>query len=433
MTARVAPGTSTVLKHGYLALLIGLGGFGLWAGLVPLNGAVIASGQVMVEARRQAIQHPDGGLVAVLHVRDGDKVSKGEPVLTLDGTEHLAQKEMLQMQHLELEVRSDRLLAEIKGAVRFDVVVENVAAASASAEFVSLVAEETALFEARQATLLQSFAQLDERKRQSEAIILGRERLLAATRDQLASTLKDLEARERLLAQGLIETERVSVLTREAARLDGEIGDLEAGIAEVRSAIAGYGVERLRLEAAFREEAQSERRDLQARIGAIEQELRLVETRISRLVLRAPMDGTVFGLQVFTVGGVIPAGAEVASLVPSGAPLVISVEIDPLQIDRVHVGQEAVIRFPALNARTTPEVPATIHFVSADAALDPVTGRRLYAAELSLGPDATRLLVGVPLQPGMPVEVFVQTDARTPASFLFKPLADYWSYAMREE
>lgn len=433
MTARVTPGTSTVLKHGYLALLIGLGGFGLWAGLVPLHGAVIASGQVAVEARRQAIQHPDGGLVAVLHVRDGDKVSKGEPVLTLDGTEHLAQKEMLQMQHLELEVRSDRLLAEIKGAVRFDVVVEDVARASASAEFVSLVAEETALFEARKATLLQSFAQLDERKRQSEAIILGRERLLAATRDQLASTLKDLEARERLLAQGLTETERVSVLTREAARLNGEIGDLEAGIAEVRSAIAGYSVERLRLEAAFREEAQSERRDLQARIGTIEQELRLVETRINRLVLRAPMDGTVFGLQVFTVGGVIPAGAEVASLVPSGAPLVISVEIDPLHIDRVHVGQEAVIRFPALNARTTPEVPAAIHFVSADAALDPVTGRRLYMAELSLGPDATRLLDGVPLQPGMPVEAFVQTDARTPASFLFKPLADYWSYAMREE
>ena len=217
------------------------------------------------------------------------------------------------------------------------------------------------------------------------------------------------------------------------ARLDGEIGDLEAGIAEARSAIAGFRVERLRLEASIREEAQSERRDLEVRIGALEQELRLVETRIDRLVLRAPMSGTVFGLQVFTVGGVIAPGAEVASLVPSGAPLVISVEIDPMHIDQVRVGQEAVIRFPALNARTTPEIPATVHFVSADAALDAVTGRRLYGAELSINPDAMDLLGGVSLQPGMPVEAFVQTDARTPASFLLKPLADYWAYAMREE
>ena len=194
MTAVETPSASAVLKHGYLALLIGLGGFGLWAGLSPLHGAVIASGQVTVEARRQAIQHPDGGLVAALHVRDGDKVIRGAPILTLDGTEHLAQREMLHMQLLELKVRSDRLLAEIKGDARFDVLVEDVAAASERAEFMSLVAEETALFEARKATLMQSFAQLEERKRQSEAIILGRARLLAATRDQLASTLIDLDA-----------------------------------------------------------------------------------------------------------------------------------------------------------------------------------------------------------------------------------------------
>lgn len=145
------------------------------------------------------------------------------------------------------------------------------------------------------------------------------------------------------------------------------------------------------------------------------------------------MDGRVLGLQIHTVGGVIPVGAEVASIVPTDVPLVLTVEIDPRQIDRVHIGQDARIRFPNFNARTTPEVDGRVIMVSADVIDEPQTGRQYFLAELSF-PDGTETnLGGEPIIPGMPIEAFISTDARTPASFLLKPFADYWAYALREE
>ena len=121
------------------------------------------------------------------------------------------------------------------------------------------------------------------------------------------------------------------------------------------------------------------------------------------------------------------------SIIPADVPLILSVEIDPGQIDRVHVGQDAMIRFPNFNARTTPEVEGRVTTVSADAVIDPATGRRFFIGEVDLAPGAQAALGEVTLQPGMPVEAFIRTDARTPASFLLKPMADYWAYAMREE
>lgn len=421
------------LMKGLLILSLGIGGFVAWSTIAEIDGAVVAAGQVAVEARAQAIQHPDGGLVVALHVRDGSVVAAGDPVLTLDGSEILAQQVVSQRSLIELLARMDRLRAEIRGAeeIAFGEELQGYARDAASVE--GILAEETALFEARRATLDQTEAQLGERQIQTEAIVAGRERQLDASRRQLVLIEEDLTTQEILFERGLTESTRLSGLRREAARLDGEIGELEAGIAEARSAIAGFEVERLRQEAAFREAAQAELRELQPREAEIRERLRLIATQTSRLVLRAPMTGTVLGLQVHTVGGVVPAGAEIASIIPADVPLILSVEIDPGQIDRVHAGQDAMIRFPNFNARTTPEVEGRVATVSADAVTDPATGRRFFIAEVEFARGAQAALGEVVLQPGMPVEAFIRTDARTPASFLLKPMADYWAYAMREE
>ena len=421
------------LAKGLLILSLGIGGFVAWSTIAQIDGAVVAPGQVAVEARAQAIQHPDGGLVVALHVRDGSRVAAGDPVLTLDGSELLAQQVVSQRSLIELLARMDRLRAEIRGVEEIAFGGELQDYASKAADVASILADETALFEARRATLDQTEAQLGERQVQTEAIVAGRERQLDASRRQLTLIEEDLATQESLFERGLTESTRLSGLRREAARLDGEIGELEAGIAEARSAIAGFEVERLRQEAAFREAAQAELRELQPREAEIRERLRLIATQTNRLVLRAPMSGTVLGLQVHTVGGVVPAGAEVASIIPADVPLILSVEIDPGQIDRVHAGQDAMIRFPNFNARTTPEVEGLVTTVSADAVTDPATGRRFFIGEVEFAPGAHDALGDVVLQPGMPVEAFIRTDARTPASFLLKPMAGYWAYAMREE
>lgn len=421
------------LLTGLIALAVGLGGFALWALALNINGAVIAGGEVAVETRRQAIQHPDGGLVAALHVKEGQVVTAGTPILTLDGTELAAQRALHMRDLAEVLAHLDRLSAEVLNADSVTYRPELIAMQERVPGLDRVLADETSLFDARRTTLHQTTELLAERMRETRSVIDGHVQQLGAARKQIRLIREELLMQAELLGKGLTLKTRVLALTREAAQLEGDIGKLEASIAEARSTIAGFEVERLRLAAEFREKAQSELRTLQPKEAELRERLRVVETHATRLVLRAPMEGRVLGLQAHTVGGVIPSGAEVASVVPSSVPLVLTVEIDPRQIDRVHAGQSAKIRFPNFDARTTPEVDGAVVSVSADTMAEPNTGRRFYRAEVALASGAREKLRGQALVPGMPVEAFIQTDARSPASFLLKPLMDYWSYAMREE
>lgn len=414
-----------------IALALGLGGLVFWAVATEVEGAVVASGQVVVEARQQLVQHPDGGLIAELHVVEGSKVRAGDPILSLDGSELASQSVVAQRELIEALARQDRLLAESVNSSEIDFRGELIDL-SHQVYSSTVLAQEQRLFDARRETILQTEAQLLERQSQTQAVASGRERQLRATRNQFALIQEEIETQQALLAKGLSESARVSALRREGARLEGEIGDLEAGIAEAKSAVAGFEIELLRQRAAFREAAQKELRELQPREAELRERLRLIQTKTKRLVLRAPMAGTVLGLQAHTVGGVLAAGAQVASIVPADMPMVLAVQIDPAQIDRVFQGQEALVRFPHLNSRTTPQMFATVKTVSADALTDPSTGIRHFVVELQPTGDPETQSDGFTLLPGMPVEAFLHTDTRTPASFLLKPLADYWVYAMRD-
>jgi HlyD family type I secretion membrane fusion protein len=424
---------SQPLRRGFALLTLGLGGFLAWSLMAELSGAVIASGHVTVAARQQAIQHPDGGVVAAIHVRDGERVDQGDPILTLEGADLHAERSMLQREFGEALARLDRLKAEV--AERPNIVWrdELVRLTADLPDLQAALEEEANLFDARQDTLARTDAQIDERIAQSEAAITGRSRQLVAARRQLALLQDQFERQTKLLSGGLTEASRVSTIEQELARLEGEVGELEAGLAELKSTIAGVEAERLRLRSVFLETVQGELRELQLREAELRQRLAHLEGKIRRLTLRAPMAGSILGLKAHTLGGVIAAGAEIATIVPAGTPFEFIVEIDPGQVDRVQVGQEAVVRFPSFNARTTPDLAGRVEIVAADAIIDPATGRRMFTAELSIAQESLAQLGNLRLQPGLPIEAFITTDARTPASFLIKPMADYWAYAMREE
>ncbi len=418
---------------GLLAIMIGLGGFAAWAMLTEIDGAVIAPGRVEVEARRQIVQHPDGGLVKMIHVREGQLVAAGDPIISLDGAELTAERALAERERLELWAQIDRLSAEARGdkALAFRPALSE--RAQVSPEIDAMLQSEAALFVARRQTLDQTLAQLKERKIQSEAGIDGREQQLDADSVQLKIVRADLEAQKSLLEQALTQTERVSALEREEARIDGDVGRLRAEIAEARSEIAGYEIERLRLMASWQEAAQAELRRLQPEEAKLNERLQLIDTKLSRLVLRAPMAGRVLAMKTFTIGGVIPAGSEVAGIVPVDVPLIVVVDIDPLHIDQVHVGQDVIVRFPNFNARVTPQVAGRISTVSPDTVADPATARRFYLAEVTLIPTSETRPILAQLSAGMPVEAVARTAARSPMSFLLKPIMDYWTYAMREE
>ncbi|OCX65354.1 hypothetical protein BFP70_09820 [Thioclava sp. SK-1] len=416
---------------GIIVIVLALGGFSAWAVVTEINGAVVAPGTVQVEARHQTIQHPDGGIISEIDVRDGDSVMAGQQMLKLDPTELEAQQGLLQGQVYEALARMDRLTAEVLDApLTYRPELQD---AASDAKVASLMREERALFTARRDTLDRTLSQLDERKVQSRSLIQGYERQKHARQTQVDLIVSELKDQQSLFERGLTQFSRVSALQREAAELEGELGSLEASIAEAKSAIAGFEIEALRLAAERREEAQNELRSLQPQETELRENLRVVETRLGRLVLRAPMSGTVLGLQIHTIGGVVSPGSAVVSIVPQEVPLVFSVKIDPIQIDRVHSGQEAMVRFPNFNSRTTPSFPATVRTVSADTVTDDATGATYFTAELAIPEGERQELLGLGLQPGMPLEAFIQTGSRSPASILVKPMTDYLSYALRED
>jgi HlyD family type I secretion membrane fusion protein len=418
---------------GALATVFGVGAFAAWAAVTEINGAVVAGGLIQVAERRQQIQHPFGGVVSEIAVRDGQRVKAGDTIIRLDDTELKAQAALLTRAIFEAQARLDRLTAEVltKDTLVFRESLIKQAEAEPSLKAVLL--DETSLYITRRDGVLQNVKQLEERKAQTEAVINGRERQLEASKTQLDLINSELAGAEGLLKKKLIEVTRVSGLRREAARLLGSIGELDAGIAEARSSIAGFEIEKLRFLSQWSEKAQEEQRALQPKEAENRERITVIEKQLERLSLTAPMNGVVYGMKVFTIGGVVPAGGEIAAIIPDDAKLVFTVRVEPTQVDRLVVGEAAVVRFPSFNSHTTPELEGELKYISADVLTDPNTNASYYTAEVVLKPGAIEKLGNKTLIPGMPVETFIQTGARSPLSFMLKPFTDYIDYAFREE
>ncbi len=419
------------VRLGLVILGVGFAGALAWASVAEIHGAVIASGSMELESRRQAIQHPDGGVVAALPVRDGSRVEAGAAILELDATGLAAERAILVRQLQEARARIDRLASEARSGD--GVSFRDAAAAEENPVLAVLLAGERRLFENGRESLMQTVAQIGERKAQTAAFIEALRLQAKAVRDQLALIGGEVRDKQWLLGKDLVRKPEVSRLLREEARLRGVLGELEAEIARGRSALASHEIERLRLLAERREQAQGELRALQPREAELGERLRVVETRLSRLVLRAPMAGVVHGLRVFTVGGVIPAGTEVAAIVPEGVPLAPRVRVDAARIDEIRAGQEVTVVFPAFNLRSAPEFIGRVRTVSADALVDEASGTRYYTAEIVLDEDSEAEARARGIVPGMPVEAFIRTRARTPLAFLLDPFTDYVRHAFREE
>mgnify|MGYP001795555087 FL=1 len=207
---------------------------------------------------------------------------------------------------------------------------------------------------------------------------------------------------------------------------------LDSEIAELRGQIAAFKIQKLRLISSARAEAIAELRDLEFR--AVELGERFVDLRdqIARLKIRAPVDGVVFGSLVDAQRSVVRPADPVMYIVPQDQPLIIEARINPVDIDQVFVGQMAMLRLTALDQRTTPEVEGRLRVVSADAAIDQSTGVAYYTAEVVPSADGLAGIGPGAIVPGMPVEAFIQTDARRPIDYLTKPLTDYVARALRQ-
>ncbi len=408
-----------------------VGGIGFWAAGTEIEGAVIAPGVLVVDSNVKKVQHPTGGVVGELLVREGDPVEAGQVLVRLDETQTRANLAIVSKSIDELLARQARLEAEKTGADEL-VFSEELAERDEDPTVAKLVAGERKLFELRRSAREGQKAQLRERIAQLDQEIAGLTEQADAKTDEIALLQKELEAVRTLWDKKLVQLNRVTALERDATRLAGERGQLIASIAQAKGKIAEVKLQIIQVDEEMRSEVAQELSEIRAKLSEFSERKVTAEDQLKRVDIRAPQGGIVHELQVHTVGGVVSAGQPLMLIVPRNDDLIVEARVSPNDIDQLQPGQAAVLHFSGLNQRTTPEVDGEISRIGADLSTDERTQTPYFLARVSIDPDSVAKLEGLKLVPGMPVEVFMKTAPRTVLSYVLKPLQDQIERTFRE-
>jgi HlyD family secretion protein len=427
--------TRSIHRHvlaGLIIVLVLAGGVGGWAGTMTLSGALIAQGQVVVDSNVKKVQHPTGGIVGELRVRDGDRVKQGDIVVRLDDTVTRANLAIVNKGLNELYARRARLESERDGlaAIRFP---EDLLARESDPEVASLMDGERKLFDLRSSARNGQKAQLRQRVEQLGEEIRGLKAQRESKEKEIKLIIREKEGVHDLWKQKLVPLTKLTQIERDETRLEGEAGQLIAQTAQVGGKISETELQIIQIDRDLSSEVAKETREIDGKIGEFVERKVTAEDQLKRIEIRAPQDGTVFQSTAHTVGGVITAGDAMMLIVPEADSLTVETKVNPQDIDQVRDGLPALLRFSAFNQRTTPEIYGKVSRISADASTDQRTGQTYYTVRIALPADEVAKLGEVRIVPGMPVETFIQTGDRTMISYLTKPLHDNLMRMFREK
>jgi HlyD family secretion protein len=434
MTTEQDPTRRNIRRHiaiggaAFAVLAFGLAG---WAATTDISGAVVAPGVLVVETNVKKVQHPTGGVVGEILVRDGASVKAGDVVVRLDDTVTRANLAIVTKSLDELAARQARLRAERDdlSSIAFP---RELVARSTSSQVREIIEEEQKLFEVRASARSGQKAQLQERVGQLQEELSGLAAQTDAKEKEIAFVHRELEGVRELWKKNLIPITRLMLLEREAVRIEGERGNLLATSAQAKGKITEIGLQIAQIDRDLKSEATKELREIQGKVAELVERKVAAEDQLKRVDIIAPQSGVVHQLAVHTVGGVIGPGEQLMLVVPGSDELTVEVRVAPQDIDQLQIGQRAVLRFAAFNQRTTPEIAGHLRVVSADIAQDQKTGVSYYLGRIGIPPAEVARLKGLKLVPGMPVETFLQTQDRTVLSYLVKPLEDQIVKAFRE-
>ena len=410
------------------------GTFGLtivWSSLAPLSSAVVAQGSVKVDSSRKKIQHPEGGVVKAILVKDGSTVKAGDVLVRLDETKAGAAygvvkggREVALAAQARLEAERDE-----RSSIVFPKALTSQADEPQIAE---ILRSQESVFNARRASRIGEVGILERQIGALRSEIAGLQSQQRSKQEQAASVKAELDGLASLASQGMVEKTKIRTIERDLTRLLGERDELASKVASANTAISEKELKKFQVKKAFHEEVVAELKKVQAEnLELIEKESATRYT-LEQTELRAPVDGTVTDLKVHTAGGVIEPGEVVMEVVPSSDRLIVEGKVLPPDIDRVALGQEVGIKLHAFNSRTTPELKGALQYVSADAVVDPRTEMSYFIVKASVPPDELKRLGEQKVQPGMQTDMFIITGERTFLGYLFQPLADSFNRAWRE-
>lgn len=419
------------LLLGFLTVFGLVGGIGGWAATTELDGAVIAGGTVVVATNVKKIQHPTGGVVGRIYVKNGDRVKAGDLLVRLDETVTRAGLQLITKQIDELLGRQARLRAERDDVDDVSFPAE-LTARHDDPTVAQIITGEQSLFETRVGARKSQKEQLGERIAGLEEEIAGLALQSEAKQSEIDLIGGELKSLEGLESKQLVTTSKMNALRREGARLRGELAQLRAAAGSAKQKIAETEVQRISIDREAKSDVGKELRETEGRIVELSERRVAAEDQLKRIDLKSPVDGIVHEMSVFTVGGVINTAEPLMVIVPEGDKLVVEAKIAPQDIDQARQHTDAKIRFPAFNQRTTPMVSGRISNIAADLTKDQQHNISYYVARVEIPDEDMKTLAGLKLVPGMPAEVQIKTSSRSALSYLLKPIEDQFAKAFKE-
>ena len=423
---------SDYTRLGWAIIVLGVLGFFLWAACAPLDRGVPLSGNVAVASSRKVIQHQTGGMVDAILVKDGDVVKAGQVLLRMNSVSAKSAAEITRVQWYTAQASEARLLAERDGAKRIDFPAPLLEARS-EPRVANSIMQQQQLFSARQSSLQDELGAVAENIGGLKAQFKSLEESMVSKKQQQQFLKEQLGGMRELARDGYVARNRLLDLERTYAQVNGGISEDIGNIGRVGRQISEFGLRRAQRQQDYQKEVRTQLSDVQRDAEALKTRLEALDFDVKNGLVRAPVDGTVVGMNVFTEGAVVAAGGKLMELVPTGDALVVEAMLPVNLVDKVHPGLKADLIFSAFNANTTPHIPGVVTQVSADRTLDERSGQAFYKVRAAVAPAGLKMIAQLQIRPGMPVELFVKTGERTMMNYLLKPVFDRAHTALTEE
>jgi HlyD family type I secretion membrane fusion protein len=432
---RVETNEKPIVRFGMITLIVGFGGFFLWAGLAPLDEGVPGTGIVSVDTNRKTVQHPKGGVVDAILVREGTRVKVGDVLLRLNDKETRAQLDIVRGQYFVARATEARLLAERDEAPKVIFPDNLVEAGKADSRAEESMRSQSRLFAARRSGLASELGALDEIIAGYNNQIAGLQSVQAGKKTQIELIEKELTSIRGLVEEGFVPRNKLYELERVLADLSGTRGGDLAQIARAQASINETRLRKLQRKDDFRKEVETQISEVQKEVGTRSDQLKALEDEFERTVVKAPADGHVVGMETHTVGGVIKPGDRIMDVVPEGDVLVVEAQLPVNLIDKVRIGQLANMHLQiVLSGGVQPVIEGRVARISADRLTDSRTGAPYYSARIEITPRGEEEIRKhkIHVQPGMQADVVVITGARTVLQYLLRPLVSRISSGMKE-
>lgn len=420
-----------VVRIGLAIIAVAFGSLLLWSLLAPIAKGVVASGTIVVDTNRKAIQHLEGGIVSEILVRDGDEVKAGQLLMRLDEVTSQAQRDVLYGQYLAVKAKEARLIAERDQAAEITW-PEELQGDDSNGRKASIRANEQQVFTSRRDSLAGQLAIYEQRIKQLDEQSRGMQAQVTANSEQIRLIDGELEGLNQLFEKGYASKTRLLELQRRRAELDGDRGNYEAEIARSKVQIGEARLQIIQLRKSFEEDVADKLREAQQQMFDLEDRLTSANDVLQRREVRAPSDGIIVGSRVHTVGGVVRGSDVLMEIVPTNDKLIIEAMVNPIDIDVMAVGLESDVRLSAFSSHLTPMLHGRVVQVAADATTDPQHGTRYYTARIEVEKSELEKLGDLKLVPGMPAEVLVKAGERTIFEYLLRPLTDSFFRAFKE-